>query len=289
MQQENWILKEPIEKGWTVDRKYYVTAADGQRYLLRVAPEARRERCIRMFQMQQKVAELDISMCKPLALWDSAEGVNVLQTWVDGEDAEQALPKLTGEAQYTYGLEAGRMLKRIHSIPAPPDQAPWEPRFQAKIDRNIKMYYDCPIRQEGLEAMVGYLDENRHLLAGRPQCFQHGDYHVGNMMIADGKLVIIDFDRCDFGDPWEEFNRIVWCAQASGRFASGMVDGYFDGAVPLEFWRLLALYISSNTLSSIPWAIPFGDGEVQVMRRQAQDVLRWYDQMQSPIPSWYKL
>lgn len=47
----------------------------------------------------------------------------------------------------------------------------------------------------------------------RPQCFQHGDYHIGNMMIENGKLVVIDFDRYDFGDPWEEFNRIVWCAQ----------------------------------------------------------------------------
>jgi aminoglycoside phosphotransferase (APT) family kinase protein len=26
---------------------------------------------------------------------------------------------------------------------------------------------------------------------------------------TDPKIVIIDFDRYDFGDPWEEFNRIV--------------------------------------------------------------------------------
>lgn len=29
------------------------------------------------------------------------------------------------------------------------------------------------------------------------------------------------------------------------RFAAGMVDGYFDEMVPMDFWRLLALYISS--------------------------------------------
>ena len=85
----------------------------------------------------------------------------------------------------------------------------------------------------------------------------------------DRRLYIIDFNRNDFGDPWEEFNRIVWCAQTIPIFAKGMIDGYFDGNVPLEFWELLALYISTNTLSSLPWAIPFGD-------------------MQSVIPSWYK-
>ena len=108
------------------------------------------------------------------------------------------------------------------------------------------------------------------------------------MMIGrDQKLCIIDFNRNDFGDPWEEFNRIVWCAQAAPRFASGMVDGYFSKDIPMEFWELLALYISSNTLSSVPWAIPFGDGEIQVMRRQAADILCWYDGMNTVIPSWY--
>ncbi len=108
------------------------------------------------------------------------------------------------------------------------------------------------------------------------------------MIDKSGKLFIIDFNRNDFGDPWEEFNRIVWCAQAAPRFAAGMVDGYFGGDVPQEFWELLALYISSNTLSSLPWAIPFGDGEVATMTNQAADVLSWYDNMTNPVPTWYR-
>ena len=53
------------------------------------------------------------------------------------------------------------------------------------------------------------------------------------------------------------------------------------------FWKLLALYISSNALSSLPWAIPFGQSEIDVMLNQAKQVLEWYDYMQSPIPTWY--
>ena len=55
-----------------------------------------------------------------------------------------------------------------------------------------------------------------------------------------------------------------------------------------EFWELLALYISSNTLSSVPWAIPFGDEQIQVMVNQAKDVLSWYDDMKNSVPTWYK-
>lgn len=100
--------------------------------------------------------------------------------------------------------------------------------------------------------------------------------------------MILDFDRFDFGDPWEEFNRIVWCAQASPAFATGRVEGYFGGKPPADFWPLLALYVASNLLSSIPWAIPFGQGEVEIMQNQARDVLGWYEGMRNPVPSWYR-
>lgn len=76
--------------------------------------------------------------------------------------------------------------------------------------------------------------------------------------------------------------------QAAPAFASGMVDGYFDGEVPMEFWKLLALYICSNTLSSLPWAIPFGEKEIRVMRKQAAQVLQWYGGMKNAVPNWYQ-
>ena len=51
---------------------------------------------------------------------------------------------------------------------------------------------------------------------------------------------------------------------------------------------LFCAYISSNTLSSVPWAIPFGEEQIQVMVNQAKDVLSWYDDMKTPVPTWYK-
>lgn len=191
--------------------------------------------------------------------------------------------------QYRYGLDAGRILTKLHTIPAPKETPDWESRFNAKIDRKIAMYENCPLKYEaGGEAFLTYISENRHLLTGRPQTYQHGDYHIGNMMIdRRGVLAVIDFDRDDFGDPWEEFNRIVWSAQAAPSFASGMVDGYFDGKVPMEFWKLLALYICAYVLGSLPWAIPYGNEEVNVMREQAAQVLQWYDGMRTVVPAWY--
>jgi len=285
---EKLVTKTPVVKGWSGDRKYHAATADGTEYLLRISSPERLERSKAQFARMEAVAALGIPMCLPIAFGICEEGPYSIQSWIRGRDAEEALPTLPKQEQYAYGLDAGRILKQIHSLPAPANIEPWADRFNRKIDRKIAMYKACPLKYEGGEAFLRHIAETRHLLYNRPQCFQHGDYHTGNMMIDEnGTLTVIDFDRDDYGDPWEEFNRIVWCAQLSPAFASGLVDGYFDGPVPLEFWQLLALYISSNTLSSLPWAIPYGEGEIHVMRNQAADILTWYDHFRTVIPSWY--
>lgn len=283
-----FVSQIPIDKGWSGDKKYCVTDKNGIKYLLRITPKEKSASRADMYRMQCEVAKLDIPMCVPVEFGECEEEIYILQSFIDGVDLENAIGDFSEKEQYAYGLEAGRILKKIHTIPAPEDQPAWEPRFHAKMDRKIKTYTDCPLKYENGQCFIDFIHANRHLLKDRPQCYQHGDYHIGNMMLGvDQKLYIIDFDRYDFGDPWEEFNRIVWCAQSAPAFASGMVDGYFDGCVPEEFWRLLALYIASNTLSSLPWAIPFGKKEIDTMTNQAKEVLEWYDNMQRFIPKWY--
>ena len=287
---QNIIQRIPIDKGWSGDQKFCAVTADGEKYLLRISSPDRVERKRREFDKMHEVAQLGIPMCLPIEFGTCEEGVYSIQSWIDGEDAEEKIAEMSRAEQYRYGLDAGRILAKIHTIPAPIDAPDWESRFNAKIDRKIAMYENCELKYEaGSEAFMQYIAENRYLLHGRPQSYQHGDYHTGNMMIdSDGVLTVIDFDRDDYGDPWEEFNRIVWCAQSAPAFASGMVDGYFSDEVPIEFWRLLALYICSNTLSSLPWAVAFGEKEIQVMQNQASQVLEWYDGMNNVVPAWYR-
>lgn len=279
----------PILKGWSADKKFCAVHVDGTKYLLRTATLDRYNQKQMECRMMRQVAALGVPMCRPIELWTCGDTVYFLQSWIDGTDAEDLIPTLPSEAQYQYGYDAGKVLQQIHSVPAPGDFPEWEQRFNDKLDRKIQAYNDCPVKYENGEVFIRCINANRHLLKDRPLCYQHGDYHFGNMMVdSAGILQIIDFDRDDFGDPWEEFNRIVWCAQKSPPFASGMVDGYFDGDIPMAFWQLLALYISGNTLSSVPWAIPFGQDEVDTMVNQAGEVLNWYNNMQNLVPSWYK-
>jgi len=284
---------EPIEKGWSEDRKYSVTNSNGAKYLLRISPIERYETRKALFEMLKQVDTLGIPMCLPVELGTCSDGVYLLQSWIDGEDLETVLSLLPETEQYVMGLKSGEIIRKMHSIPAPDSQVEWAARFNRKTDLKIQKYHECGLRFDGDYYIVDYIEKNRGLLEKRPQCFQHGDYHIGNMMIEndvkplENALKIIDFDRYDFGDPWEEFNRIVFSAAASPHFATGQLRGYFCGEPPMEFFKLLAFYISSNTLSSIYWAIPFGTSNLDIMMKQSQDVLRWYDNMKNPVPTWY--
>jgi len=240
------------------------------------------------FDMMEKVASLGVPMCKPISfeLWD--DEVHSLHEWIDGKDARETILTVSKEQQYIYGLEAGRILQKIHSLPVTEVREDWEVFYNRKIDDKISKYKECPVQYENGQIFIDYLNANRELLKDRPQVFQHGDYHIGNFMIGeDRKIYVIDFDRFDVGDPWEEFNRIVWSAQVSPSFASGMIDGYFDHKVPDLFWKLLAIYILNNIVGALSWAVPYGAEEISVMQHQAKEILEWYDDMNQIIPSWY--
>lgn len=283
-----FILKEPINRGFSRDKKYCAVAADGTKYLLRISPKDSYDAKKHEFEMMQKAAALDIPLCLPVEFGECDEGVYTVLSWVDGVCAEEFLPTVCKKDAYSLGIEAGKILKKLHTIPAPESQPAWDMRFIEKSEYKINLYKNCPVSFDGDEEMISYMRNNYHLLSNRPQCFQHDDYHPGNMMIKNQKLVIIDFERCDFGDPWEEFKSITWSVDSSPSFAAGTVDGYFDGNVPHEFWRLLALYICRGAIATISWAVPYGNDEVKKYVTIAQNVLDWYDGMKDPIPKWYK-
>lgn len=281
---------EPLNKGWSDDKKFYIETYDNKKLLLRLSDISLYERKKNDFEIMKNVSSLGVPMSIPIAFGTCNNGASVyyLLSWIDGEDAETLIPRLSLLEQYKLGLKSGELLKIIHSISAPAFQEDWETRFTRKTLNKIRNYKECGIRFKEDEKVIEFAENNMYLLKGRPQCFQHGDYHVGNMVITkDNEVVVIDWNRIDYGDPWEEFNRIVWSAATSPHFASGQLNAYFEGTPPIEFFKLLALYISSNTLSSIYWAIPFGQADIDVMMVQSQDVLSWYDHMKNPIPSWY--
>lgn len=286
------IKKELIAKGWSEDKKYCITTKEGTKYLLRISSLSQYESKKLVFSMMKKIAALDIPMCVPVEFGICDDDVYTIQSWIDGVDLETVLP-LTSETylpkteQYALGLQAGKIAKKVHKLPIPEPQEEWSVSFTRRIDEKIQEYNMCDLKFDGDYYMITYIEKNRHLLKDRPQSFLLGDYHIKNMMYENGDLRIIDFERYMIGDPWDEFNCIVWSAMASPYFATGQLKGYFDGEPPQEFFELLAVYIAILVLSLITsWAVTSEFGR-NVTLKLSQDVLKWFDNMQNPIPTWY--
>ncbi len=287
----NWSKIEPVLKGWSDDKKFYIEDNKGEKFLLRVSDFSTYDAKRLEYDYINRISILGIPMPKPVEFGICSNGQSVysLLTWVNGEDAELALPKYNENEQYQLGIKAGKILQKIHTISASVYQEEWGQRYKRKIHRKIEDYLKASIKLENDDAFIKFVEENISYLDDRPQSIQHGDYHVGNLVISqDGEIGVIDFNRIDFGDPWEEFNRCIFSWKVSIPFAIGQIHGYFGNHVPDKFFKLMALYIAVNTISSIPWAVPFGEAEVKYMLSNAKEVFECYDGFKTHIPVWYK-
>lgn len=287
---KNWEKITPITKGWSHDEKFHIQQLDGPPCLLRLSAKEDLEQEADLYAALKQLSGQGLALPDLLASGTSRQRQQTyrLFSWVEGIELGTALPSLSKEKQYELGKQAGQLLQKIHQIQAPAGRTPWSTYFQQKIDKKLNLFKTCGIDFEGSDKLLHFIARHRTKVVGRPQCFHHGDYHIGNMLLTPAQqLAVIDFNRLDFGDPWDEFNRITWTADKSPHFATGQIDGYFDQAPPAQFFTLMALYIAVNQIGAIPWAVDYGEEEVQTLLQQTKVVMNWFEDFSNTIPNWY--
>ncbi|NQG98375.1 phosphotransferase [Streptococcus suis] len=282
------VSRQPLTKGWSTDRKYKVQLEDGRLGLLRIAERPAYEAKRLEFQLVEKLFGLGLPVAEPLSFWADDLSVSTLYEWVEGQDMNDLATSLSEQTLYELGCQSGQFLRTLHALPIDQSQRDWNSFYQAKSDSKLAAYQAASHSYPNGQAMIDFVQTNRHLLEGRPIAYHHGDFHTGNFLLGrDGKLKILDFDRYDIGDPWEEFNRLIFTADLSPAFARGQVDAYFDGAIPEELWRLLALYLTVNSLGALSWAERIDPDQVPLMQEQAATISEWYADFTRWVPTWY--
>ena len=286
-----WKTIERINKGWSEDIKFYLEDIHGNKYILRISNIYLYEKRKSEYEYLKELSRFGLNMSIPVefGLCNNENNVYMLLEWIEGKDAIEILPRLSKQEQYELGIEAGKILKQIHSIKPNLPQELWEDKFKKKINSGIIAYQksDYPIPYD--KDIINYIKQNEIYLKGRENTFQHGDYHLGNMIItSDNKLGIIDFNRCSFGDPWEEYDRFIFSWDNSIDFANGQIHGYFNNMVPDEFFRLMCFYNAINSLVSITWAIQFGETEIKVSLSNIEKYYKVYNSYNNHIPDWYE-
>jgi len=289
---ETFSRVKEIEKGMSGDRKYYIETNAGKKLLLRITEVSGRETKKKDydFLLSLNKAGLPVPKAIDFGVCEDGTSVYMLLEWMEGEEAEKVVPNMVKEKQYSIGVKSGQILRGIHENSVICDtEQDWYDRYFEVITPRIEAYKNEGIPFEGAEAILSFIEENKHLLHDRRQCRIHGDYHLGNLIINDkGELFVIDWQTVDFdgsGDPWVDFINIGIEHPA---FAAGQIDGYFNNQVPEAFWRIWALYLAVSAITSIVWAKYFAPERLEGILELNRNVVNWYDGMNCVIPSWYR-
>ena len=119
--------------------------------------------------------------------------------------------------------------------------------------------------------------------------YTHGDFHPGNLiMMPNDEIGVIDFNRWEVGDPYEEFYKLEsFGVEVSVAYCVGQIKAYFNYNVPLEFFETLAVYVAHASLFSIKWAEKFGQADIDKMIMRYEQAKKHYQSFNEVIPTWY--
>jgi len=206
---DTFVKIDPITKGASDDKKYLVETISGQKLLLRISGIENAGIKKAEYEMLERVATLGIPVPQPIDFGVCNNGKNVYQLlgWLEGEDLQSLLPNMTEAEHYAYGMKAGALLRLIHTIPAPSNAESFEDWFMKYTQESIDCYNAKDVKFEEANVLIEYIQNNAHLLKGRPQTFIHSDFIDANIIVMpDGNLGVIDFNyeifEMGYGDPW---------------------------------------------------------------------------------------
>lgn len=287
---DTFVKVEPISKGWSGDKKYYVETKDGERLLLRVSDISAYEEKQREFDIMKRMSTTGIKMSLPIyfGVCENGKSVYQLLTWCDGIEAKEILYTLSDEEQYAFGQKAASILKQMETIDYKSASSEWSNTYRKRVERYIKLYYKCGYTFEDDELVISYLQTQLSCIGERPTALLHQDFQTDNMVISpDGELYIIDFQMCGVVDPYLVLTGAGVSAMYSIPFAIGQMDGYFGKAVPEDFWEKYNYYMLAEMLYAFTVGVNMEEEREETLHMFDDEVERIKNNG-SLIPAWYQ-
>lgn len=289
-----YISAELVGGGWSSDLKFKLVDKENKPFLLRVSNISQKEKKQSEFNVLISLKDLGISYSNPLefGVLEEYAKVYMLLSWMTGDNVEVMMPKLSEKEQYECGVKAGVMLRKMHTIPASVSCEDWKNKNLKKLKERLELYEKCDgYVIEHIDEMVKFIDDNVDLLDNRPMRFLHGDYQGRNIVVDnDCNVGVIDFERTAFGDPFEEFNRMMtYTRRWSIDFCRGQVDGYFlNESIPDNFWKIVAFHCALNLITTIVYGVYTQQKHIYEENEIAKNVI--YDDFEGFTkfaPKWY--
>lgn len=278
---------ELLNKGWSNDKKYILTDYNNETYLLRISDVALYDKRLTQFNLLNSLISNNLNCPKPIEFGNiNEDNIYILLTYMEGEPAEAEIEKYNNIEQYRLGIEAGKIMKEIHRFNLSNDLSWWD-KYKEKAIRKISVYKNSNLKHKNSEFLIKYYEKNLELMKDRPQVLTHGDFHLGNMLIHNNHIVVLDFDKMNIADPYDELKPYYWNVIRSKYFETGLINGYFENKIPEDFFKILKFYTIEVLISHLPWAMTFGEKEVKIAFEMYDNVNEWYEDFNLEVPNWY--
>jgi hypothetical protein len=138
----------------------------------------------------------------------------------------------------------GESLRRFHGLRVEVEEVLDLPAQIARLEENaIEFGGMMPAERERIEAVKRELTARLRALAPSPLRLIHRDFHGDNVLVADGRLVLLDFEDCAMGEPADDVGsnwaQLTWHEHRAGEQRAlpeaakrAFLEGYLEAADP---------------------------------------------------------
>lgn len=285
---QNWTASIEITYGWSGEQKYQIKRSDGGDALLRIlTPE--------QYEVQQDgikfLLECDeISSLVPKLYahgkTNFGEKYYLLLEFIYGENGMIAIGNYSDAKQYDLGVIMGKEIKKLHSQTEEKLCPKETQKFKEKTQRFLDYFISHKDKFKFLKNADEVIEDFLSIVDNRPMVMLHNDFHLGNMIIDEDRIFLIDFNRACIQDRFKEFDAIAWSAKCSTNFSAGLLDAYLEGEDKDEFFRILKGYISIWQIQMLFFIQDEDDDEKREVLDLIKFVSSWFEK-DSNIPNWY--
>ncbi len=139
----------------------------------------------------------------------------VVYKYIEGK----SLNEVDAKDLFSLGIITGKLLSKLHEIPTIGLSLKNESKFLNKIQKNANLDTS---EETNKQKIINYIKQNKFNL-GKKNVLLHNDLNLGNIILSNNKIVIIDFDNCVKGDWFIDFKKKL---RNKNKFFEGLFQGY---------------------------------------------------------------
>jgi len=284
----SWLKSEEITFGWSGEQKYIIWTQENNKFLLRILTNDQFEKQLQGIEFLEHCGEIVSNVPRVLSKGKTTkrEFSYLLLDYIEGDDGMQEIERLNVSDQYELGYKMGNTICQIHNISTPKIL----PTNNQAYIQKVKMYLDFYTQNKSQFSFLSSVEDNVNnllaIISTRPMIMLHNDFHLGNMVIGENTISLIDFNRACLGDNIREFDCIAWTATHSIQFAVGLFDAYLQGKEIDSFFRIWRGYLSIWQIQMLYFIQDQDEEEKRIVLDLIKFSESWFEG-NSNIPNWY--